>query len=299
MNDIVLTHYFEWHEAARSSWNTFMQEFCDNGVQHLVLTDPLLKECLSDENLFSGLKLRLRTHQLQFTDAHLPYGQAWDLACMDKGRRSGMIADQKRALSYAADFGCRTATIHIGAYDSVFFDTPNEVIRPQVVESLQILLEHARSLGIVLAIENSYEKSNSATELLYYLEALDFHLSLGVCYDAGHAWVTTNFPGRDPELCCSHLKMAWKGDVLCFDDPLGMLYPHIVTAHIHDNNGYGDDHALPGTGSVDFQLSRLLDAPRLLSWQSEVKVLGSGISIRKLAETFRQMQNNAARSTLK
>ena len=299
MKNPVLTHYFEWHEASRSSWNSIMQEFCDNDVRQLVLTDPLLKECLRDQNLFSGLKLQLRQHQMQFTDAHLPYGQAWDLCCMDKGRRSDMLADQKRALAYASDFGCRTATIHIGAYDSVYFNTPNEVIRPQVVGSLEILLEYAQSLGIVLAIENSYEKSNSITELLYYLEALEFHPNLGVCFDAGHAWTTTAFPGRDQNLYHPHLKKAWDNCVLCFDDPMGMLYPHIVTAHIHDNNGYGDDHALPGTGSVDFQLSRLLQAPRLLSWQSEVKVLGSGISIRKLAETFRQMENDAIKSTLK
>ena len=50
-----------------------------------------------------------------------------------------------------------------------------------------------------------------------------------------------------------------------------LLLPHIVVAHLHDNDGLGDEHKMPLTGTVDWNviLGLLAKAPRLASVEDE------------------------------
>ena len=67
------------------------------------------------------------------------------------------------------------------------------------------------------------------------------------------------------------------------------MKPYIVTAHLHDNDGYSDAHDLPGCGRIDWkrQIENLRSCPRLMSLQTEVRTIPRGLPVKTLAETFR------------
>ena len=287
---IPFSHYFNWVDYPDKVWNNLISEFKAHGVDRFVLTEGMLKNCLNDPWGLTKIKVKTVKQQISFGDAHLPYGQPYDLCCSEKGRRPWMLEDQKRAMACAAELGCKTCTIHIGAYESVNYKTPNSELRPHVVDSLGILIEEAEKLDIILAIENSYERSNATGEILYYMSCFD-NPHLGVCYDSGHACLMTDFPGKSREKYFAPMDSAWGDVVECYPDALGDLLPHIVTCHLHDNDGYSDAHQMPGDGRINWPelIAKLRTAPRLVSMQSEVSVGKYAYSIRRLTETFKEI----------
>ena len=284
---VPIAHYYDWNSIPENIYNNIVNEFKDNGVSNFVLPDGILEKFLKEPREFSRFKRFALSSEVTFSDAHLPFGQPYDLCCAEKGRRPWMLEDQKRSMAFAAELGCRTCTVHMGAYESVCFKTPNSELRPRVVEALGILLDEAAKLDVIIAIENSFERSNTTTEVLYYMSCFD-HPNLGVCYDSGHACVMRDFPGKVREKYAPAMDAAWGEVVECYPDALGDLLPHIVTCHLHDNDGYSDAHKMPGDGRIQWEseISRLLTAPRLMSIQSEVSMIRNGYSIRRLAESF-------------
>ncbi len=96
-------------------------------------------------------------------------------------------------------------------------------------DSLQRLLAEAKHLGVRLAIENQTNEEGLFTTPDDFLGLLaTYELDgLGACWDTGHGWIS----GQPPEVA-------------------GCLGTHLVTLHIHDNDGREDQHRLPMRGSV-------------------------------------------------
>ena len=287
---VPFSYFFDWMALPDALCNNIFNEFKDNGVTNFVVTDTMLRAALVNPRVFTRFKRMSLIHNITFGDAHLPCGQPYDLCCAERARRKGMLEDQKRAMAYAAELGCKTCTVHMGAYESVYFKTPNDVLRPYVVESLGILLEEAKQLDIVLAIENSYERSNTPGEVLYYMSCFDTP-HLGVCYDAGHACMMEDFPGKKREKYFAPMDHVWGDVVECYHDAIGDLLPHMVTCHLHDNDGYSDAHQMPGDGRIEWKelIAKIKTAPRLLTMQSEVLMIDNGYSVRRLVDTFNKL----------
>ena len=135
-------------------------------------------------------------------------------------------------------------------------------------------------------MENSFEPTNTADEVLYYIEKFPSP-SVGVCYDAGHANIMSG-AGKDPAAYREDLLIPWNGKIVFENRTLEKLAPHIVTCHLHDNNGYSDQHDLPGTGTVCWEslIRRLSECPRILSMQSEVSAVSRRIPVRRLCAAF-------------
>lgn len=70
-----------------------------------------------------------------------------------------MIEEHKLCMEYAADLGCRTYVMHIGAFDCYYKDTTLEEMRRLAVESLEKLIPAAGKTRDHHAIENSFEPS--------------------------------------------------------------------------------------------------------------------------------------------
>ena len=92
----------------------------------------------------------------------------------------------------------------------------------------------------------------------------------------------------------SNAHIVWKeiGMTPQWDDEiLPKMLPHIVTCHIHDNNGQYDYHQNIGSGTINWQeISTLLkQAPRLKAIQSEVLPFNAKVSIRELCESFQKL----------
>lgn len=94
----------------------------------------------------------------------------------------------------------------------------------------QGVLERARGIGTVIAVENIFEEEPSTLKAL--LEEVGDPL-FRHCFDVGH-WNLFHKVGMEP----------W------FES----LGGYVAEVHIHDNHGTKDDHAPPGEGGIDFGL---------------------------------------------
>lgn len=280
------SHYCDLNKCPDSMLAGIFAEFHDNGVANIVFSNFWIERLLKEPRFMAIIK-HAAQGKIQFRDMHAPYGECYDLACLNRGRRPDMIADHIRALEYAADFGCKTYTVHIGAWDSVFFNTPNELLRPLVIESLEKLIPVAEKNDIAIAVENAFEVANTPDEVMYYVDFFK-HQYLGCCFDCGHANVMEDVPGK---VYGHHmLDVVWKGNVKNYNGAFEKMASAIVTCHLHDNNGVEDQHCMPGDGTVNWhELAEKLPqkAPRLRSIQSEVLCFANGYSIKTLVKKFR------------
>ena len=288
--NVMFAYFYAWELVPDNMILQIMREFKDNGADDLVLTSHLLIRMLRDPMFFTTLRKYAYDLQMNFTEPHAPWGQCYDLCCIDRARRENLIKDQILGMRYAAEFGAKTYTMHIGAYESVFFKTPNSELRKNVLDSLEKLIPEAEKLGLVIAVENSYERSNTAGEAVYYASYFDTP-AIGCCFDAGHAHMMEP-AGKVREKYFVEMDYAWGEEIEFFPDSLGKMMPYIVTCHLHDNNGYADSHALPGTGTIAWKelFERLQQAPRLISMLSEVYMGANGPSIRKVVDTFNKLR---------
>ena len=297
MNDLVFSHFFPFDWLDDRLIPAVFAEFRDNGVENLVFTDHFCNKLLRTPEFFQKLKKACFDTGIKLREMHAPYGECYDLACASTARRRQLIADHVVCMQYAADTGSRTYTLHVGAWDSVYVHKPNEPIRPLVLDALEKLVPEAEKLDIVLALENSFERSNAATEVMYYVNTVN-NAHFGCCFDSGHANVMASRPGKTQEQYGPHmLHTVWQGKIEFCASAFDLMAPAMVTCHLHDNDGFSDQHRMPGDGTVDWkQLSKdlLTRAPRLLSIQSEVNTAQGPYSISALCKKFREIFPNLA-----
>ena len=98
------------------------------------------------------------------------------------------------------------------------------------VTAWRAVLNRAKDIGTVIAVENIFEEEPSTLKAL--LDAIDDPI-FGHCFDVGH-WNLFRKVGME----------QW----------FEALGERIVEVHIHDNSGTRDDHAPPGEGAIDFEL---------------------------------------------
>ena len=286
---VPLAFAYSWGLVPDSMIPNVMAEFKWHGVDDLVFGSVLITRVINEPRFWSVLHRHAVNQGVNLIAVHAPWGQGYDLCCPEKGRRPGMIEDHKRAMNYCAESGCRTYTVHMGAYESVFYHTPNSELRPLVVNTLENLLPTAEKLGLVIALENSYERSHTPDEVIWYIQQFDSPF-IKCCFDVGHAHLMAPFPGKKREKYFGEMDAAWGPVVEEYEGAYENLAPYIVTCHLHDNDGYSDAHRLPGEGTVDWKtlIPAIRRCPELISMQTEV-IITPGLSIGKLVSAFRKI----------
>ena len=268
--------------------NVFL-EFAANGAENVVIDEIMAGRILEDPRYYSNLERFARGAGVKLFEIHAPFGECWDLNCSVKSRRPYLVEGHIKCMNYAAEAGCKTYVIHVGAWDCIFRpEISLEKMRELALESVEKLLPEAEKAGIVLAVENSFEMSNATDEVLWILNHFDSPF-LGCCFDVGHAnYMAPARDGKPKNYSKYQVEQAWRGNLIEEPAALEKLHSHIVTCHIHDNSGVGDDHDLPGRGTVDWEavMPKLLSAPRLMSCQSEVGYVGRQVSIKELCQTM-------------
>ena len=285
---IPLAYCYSWGSVPDGMIANIMAEFKWHGVSDLVFGNTLITRVIEDVRFWSLLHRLAVKQGINLIEAHAPLGQGYDLCCPEKGRRPRMIEDHKRAMNYCAESGCKTYTVHMGAFESVYYQTPNDVLRPLVLDSLENLLPLAEKLDLVIALENSYERSNTPVEVAYYIEHFNSPF-IQCCLDVGHANLMAPAPGKKREKYFQEMDWAWGEKIDEYEGAYQRLAPYIVTCHLHDNDGYSDAHRLPGEGTIDWAdlIPKIKRCPHLISMQTEVTT--TGIAIGKLVETFNKI----------
>ena len=203
--NIPFAHFYSWNKINDEMLPNIMSEFRWNGVKDLVFGNILMTRVLHDPAFFGTLRYHSHNQKINLIETHAPYGQSYDLSCPDRGRFASLLDDHIKCMGYSVDCGSMTYTIHIGAWESVIYQTPNDEIRPHVIAKLEKLVPAAEKLGIIIAVENSFERSNTPDEVLYYINYFKSPY-LQCCYDAGHANIMSPAPGKTTDQYSEGLK---------------------------------------------------------------------------------------------
>lgn len=287
----MISHFYQWQNFSDGEYPALMREFVRCGAEAIVFGHLWARRAV-EEKTFAGTVLRMaREAGLEITDAHADFGRGYSLNTPEPELRAHMLECHARIMEILAEAGGKTITIHIGTCDPGY---DREQLRGFTLKSLETLLPAAERLGVTVAIENTLEPGvNSAEELLFYWNALK-HPNLGFCFDSGHANFLDDSEGKIfPPETLEWLNRASFGKFEFQHNTLEKMLPQIVTVHLHDNDGTGDQHKLPWTGTVDWEtlMKQLRGAPRLATLQNEVNAVAYGHSIEQLCRTFDRIEN--------
>lgn len=179
---------------------------------------------------------------LKLWSCHSPAGKALDVAAADDGERTESVRIVRQALTAAADLGARVFVCD--AVRKVTREPEERAHRHTLLaESLHMLQEDAGRLGLRVVIENHqgwslFETPQDFLELRARFDLPD----VGACWDTGHGWQA----GQPPESACA-------------------LGTHLVTLHLHDNDGQKDLHLPPTDGTMTW--SPLVPGLRRIGYQ--------------------------------
>ena len=278
--------YSQLEERTRGS---LLREFADNGAEFLVLTADMIYKVLTDPPYADRLLKEVTSAGLTFLDAHGPFMGISDLCYPREKYSRTLLLRHLTCLNIAADFGIRTYTLHCGG-DFRFPEYSEAQLMDEIRRKLDVLLPEAEKLKLTVCLENGMPKLCFPDRLLTLKN--DYPTPyLGFCYDSGHANIMDH--GREIPDSLPRRNYAGTGYEPEWEDhALEKMLPHIVNCHLHDNNGYEDQHLLPGLGNIDWKhtMELLKQAPRLEVIQSEVKFPQENLSVRQLCETFRKLQ---------
>ena len=125
---------------------------------------------------------------------------------------------------------------------------------------------------------------------MYYVNSVN-HPNVGCCFDSGHALVMDTYPGKGAY--DSYMTdEVWSGRVENFSEAFESMAPAMVTCHLHDNDGFSDQHLAPGDGIENWEVlaGKLLTlAPKLMSIQSEAMVFSRGLAVTDVVRRFRRI----------
>lgn len=178
-------------------------------------------------------------------------GRSYSLASSDQARRQEAVRETIQALELARRVPVEVTVLHLGVPRGHGADAgPN--MRDAALRSLEDLRKAAQPVGIRLAVEVIPNEISTPESLVRMLEEDLSGSDLGICLDFGHALLL--------------------GDVV---DAVEQVSGHLITTHVHDNDGRTDAHLPPFEGRIDW-------APVLMGIQ---KIGYGGTLLFELAET--------------
>jgi sugar phosphate isomerase/epimerase len=152
-----------------------------------------------------------------------------NLASLNETMRQASLAEMRRAVDVAADWGAGWMVFHPGHLSGVGA-MGHELALNRLRDSLEELLAYAAERGLSLSLENHHRTGDLASSLAELRGILSwFDDRLGFTLDIGHAYLVA-------------------GDAV--PDYIIELGPSLRSLHIDDNAGEGDVHAALGLGKI-------------------------------------------------
>ena len=284
---------FGYFDSIPESYHDYIfEEWRRSGSDKMVFPISQMAKAVAEPDFAPRFFKRAQAHKITLTDSHVPWSPVWALNTPPEFKAE-MLKNNKQALQICGEYGIKTLTIHVG--DNICRNNQFNMshARDWLDATLEELIPVAEENEVVLCIENIIAPTDQPDELLRCFKKFPSP-NFGCCYDSGHANVMENFPGKDPMRLCSWIKdTLWQGNPQYYnEDTVTELRPYIATCHLHDNDGYEDQHLPPGRGTVkwDHVLAQLAAAPRLVTIQSEANLLrDGGTAIADMRDAFRKV----------
>ncbi|HDZ21455.1 MAG TPA: sugar phosphate isomerase/epimerase [Phycisphaerae bacterium] len=162
---------------------------------------------------------------LKLLDLHASVGPEKNYGSLREYERQAGVELVKNRLEMTAELGADVAILHLPGMHDKLDNAPD--VWEQLWRSFDELAPVIRSTGVRIAIENGPIRHIANICDRYPPEAF------GMCYDCGHGNM-------------GHLNT--EGGL----DELEPLKDRLISVHLHDNDGSGDQHKVPFTGTVDW-----------------------------------------------
>ena len=179
-------------------------------------------------------ELDLRLHSIhapimeKFAKGDRWEGRVFSLASSDPARRQEAVQETTRALALARRLPAKVLVVHLGMPRDVRTG-PGDDAREAALRSLEELHAACAPLGVRLAVEVIPNDLSTSERLVRFVEDDVPQTGAGICLDFGHALL--------------------QGDVV---DAVETVSGHLMSTHVHDNDGRADSHLAPFEGRIDW-----------------------------------------------
>lgn len=207
--------------ASTGSPEPYLQRIAEAGFSHVHWCHQWNTDFLYSESEIARIKDWLNDFDLQLLDLHASHGQEKHWLAAEPYRREAGIELVRNRIAMTAALSGRVIILHASPEPDA--ETEREAYWSRLMASLDALRDTARELGVRIAIENGHfdtiEKILSDYEPGF----------IGLCYDSGHGNIRRNELNR-----------------------LDALKDRLISVHLHDNDGTGDQHNLLFSGTIDW-----------------------------------------------
>lgn len=202
-------------------------EYSNEHFDRMKDVDQLEGEVKELEDLVPSLSIRM-------VQMHAPYGELDRLLGsgheVERGRGIDLV---KRWLGYSNRLGVEVLVMHTAIGERAAQSDFISAVKSNAEVNLKVfgeLSRHAKDFGVKVAVENRLEAIFGCmmADLLPIVRADPD--GLGICLDTGHAIIN----GISPAVAMGQTRGA------------------LIATHIHDNDGYMDQHLPPLMGIVDW-----------------------------------------------
>ena len=253
----------------------YLRRIADAGFSHVHWCHQWNTDFLYAPSEIAQIEAWLRECHLGVTDVHASDGVEKCWTSPREYERLAGVGLVKNRVAMAARLGTDVIIMHLGSEPAE--REASDLYWEQLWKSLDELEPYAREHGVRIAVENGIFTPIRKVLARY---GPDY---VGLCYDSGHGNVS--------------------GDGL---DETEALKDRLISIHLHDNDGTGDQHNLLFTGTVDWErLARILATSayeKCVSMEASMKnagIPGEPTFLEKAFETgtrFTEMVAQAARA---
>jgi len=202
--------------------------FYRDHYEHLEIQDFILPENLDKH---AGKIVKGYTKLLApFKGTLSVHGPFKELMLSSADRHAQNLAHRSlsRALLLGGELGCRLMVVHSCYNPKIPYAGYRESWLDQASFFWDRLLPHCERYGVVVALENIFDRTPGPMIRLLNRFKSPF---LRACLDTGHVNIFSNLPISE-----------W----------IYSLGDYLVHFHIHDNHGMNDEHLPPGQGNINF-----------------------------------------------
>jgi sugar phosphate isomerase/epimerase len=234
----VSTHLFHEHRLTREH----LVHVAAHGFEAIELFATRSHFDYRDEQARAQLAEWLSDTRLELHSVHAPAFEgikdgrwvgSFSNASSDETRRKAALAEAEAALLLARHVPFRYLVVHLGT-PAAEQTPPNDNRADAARRSVEDLVAMAAQANVQVALEVIPNALSSASALCNLIEEELEGVDVGVCLDYGHA----------------HLM----GDL---GEAIETLSGHLWTTHVHDNGGRRDDHLVPYSGSINWEMAMM------------------------------------------
>jgi sugar phosphate isomerase/epimerase len=231
----------------------YLRRIADAGFSHVHWCHHWNTDYLYTQPEIDQIAAWFAEYNLCLLDLHASHGQEKNWGSLDENARLAGVELVENRVHMAATLESDVIILHIPEIPGSDPQDTTTWLAP-VRKSLDALAPFAAERGVKIAIENMADDNFERINQLLSYYGPEF---LGLCYDAGHG------------------NMGHGRGLIHLEKVKGRL----ISVHLHDNDGSGDQHNLLFSGSVDWKrLARIMAESSYSKCVSmEVSIHNSGI----------------------